>query len=726
MAIITESTDLPDFFNDMTPLREADVFNGTTFEQFDKDWIPVQLFADRSYVVEFRQDYGQAFVSVLDSSGTELSGPEGTFPDGVQTVVTVPTDGVYYIETSGSRFKTGETSGDYSITLRSEIGDNANTKESLPLDVTSSPVATFNGVFDHAKDTDYIAVELETGYTYQVFNVTNDRNTTFGIRDSEDNDVSRDYANDSRGFTVDEAGTYFLYVTNDINRPRPNDVNDQYRLTIEVEPNANQNTAYSLRPGETIAEKYDGFGDIDWFGVTMKQGVSYLVVNEAGKIQDLDFVEADGDRVAETSVAFGRGNYQAVTPEQSGDYFIKVIPNGAYRISLMSEVAGDVSTASRLPFGATESSSFDFYRDEDVFAFDVIEGATYKAVGTLNEASALSIQLTAIDMDGIESRGSLDSDRAEVTFTAPATGTMYLKATGSGTYGTSDDYDLFLTRESFGDNLISGTSDNDRLLNTAGNDAFDGKSGRDTVVYDDPSTAYTVAIRPDGDITVLDRRGNDFDVLANIEEIVFSDRSFDLDNFSNAAKLGETDMIELAKVYAAYFNRAPDAIGLAFWADKRAEGLSIEETAEYFFDQDETRALYPDPDDTATFVTQVYANVLGRAPDAAGFDFWTNQLSLGNFTQGQFVLEIIRGAQADDILYLDNKANLGVNFSAIDGMSHLGDANDVFTAFGGSEVADVAAALQASEGHLEDAINPDSGDFLFQFSGAIDDPFMFV
>jgi hypothetical protein len=39
------------------------------------------------------------------------------------------------------------------------------------------------------------------------------------------------------------------------------------------------------------------------------------------------------------------------------------------------------------------------------------------------------------------------------------------------------------------------------------------------------------------------------------------------------------------------------------------------------------------------FVTLVYANVLGRAPEAEGFAFWTNQLNQGAMGRGQVMLE---------------------------------------------------------------------------------------
>lgn len=725
MATIVETTDLPNFFNSTTPITENDTFNGQTEVEFDEDWIPVQLFADRSYIFQRSQgDNGRTFIGISDEAGVEIGSFEGGFSDGLQAVVTVPTDGVYYIVTSADRF-TGGPSLDYTITIQSEVGDSLNTSESLALDEKTTPSAVYDGVFEHAKDTDLIAVELETGYTYQVIPQTNERNSGFGFVDELGNTIDPDYASTGIGVTVDTAGTYYIRATTDINRPRPDELNNQYRLTVEVEPTANENTAYELAPGETIADKYDGFGDIDWFSVDMLAGYSYYVEREAGSVQDLDFVEPDGDAIAQTSFTSSRGTYQAVTPQLAGEYFVQVLPNSAaYRLSLIQEVAGDVSTASRVAVGKTIESEFDFFNDEDVFALSVIEGATYSAMAALDPASTLSISLTAIDSDGIETRSFFDTDTAELTFEAPNSGQMFIKVSSSGNLSESDSYSLSLTLDGFGNNATQGTEGNDSFVDTNGGDIFDGKGGLDSVTYAGASTGYTVSLRSSGDVVVFDRDGNlDTDFLLDVETLIFSDRTIDLTTFSSASQLSNEDMVELAKMYAAYFNRAPDSTGLFFWADKLAEGLSLEAIAEYFFNQDETRALYPDPSNTDAFVTAIYGNVLGRAPDTPGFNFWTEQLTLGNVTQGSFVLNIIRGAVGDDIPYLQNKAELGVAYSALGGLSDLSAGTSVFSSFGNAELADLDGARQASDSFVNAANQPGSGTFVFRTVDVVDDPF---
>jgi len=65
----------------------------------------------------------------------------------------------------------------------------------------------------------------------------------------------------------------------------------------------------------------------------------------------------------------------------------------------------------------------------------------------------------------------------------------------------------------------------------------------------------------------------------------------------------------VAKLYIATFNRAPDAAGLAYWVND--SGLELEEIAKSFFEQKETKDLYPEGYSHAKFIEAVYMNLFG-------------------------------------------------------------------------------------------------------------------
>lgn len=82
----------------------------------------------------------------------------------------------------------------------------------------------------------------------------------------------------------------------------------------------------------------------------------------------------------------------------------------------------------------------------------------------------------------------------------------------------------------------------------------------------------------------------------------------------------------IANLYIALFNRAPDAAGFAFWTQALADGASIDVLARGFVQTPEAQAIYPASQTAAQFVTTYYTNVLGRAIDESGLKFWTEVL----------------------------------------------------------------------------------------------------
>jgi hypothetical protein len=92
-------------------------------------------------------------------------------------------------------------------------------------------------------------------------------------------------------------------------------------------------------------------------------------------------------------------------------------------------------------------------------------------------------------------------------------------------------------------------------------------------------------------------------------------------------------------------NRAPDPAGLQFWLNALAGGETLTQVAHQFANSFESLALYPYLSlpyvvNAGTFVTQVYNNILSRAPDAPGLAFWTNELTSGSVTAGSFIVTL--------------------------------------------------------------------------------------
>jgi hypothetical protein len=189
-------------------------------------------------------------------------------------------------------------------------------------------------------------------------------------------------------------------------------------------------------------------------------------------------------------------------------------------------------------------------------------------------------------------------------------------------------------------------------------------------------------------------------------------------------------MADFAQMYIAYFDRAPDVSGLLYWSERLSEGMTLAEIATSFFDQDESRALYPDPDDDAALVTAVYNNYLERDPDAEGEAYWLDQLARDDYNRGQFMLDIISGTtgpegSAADAALVADKGDIGIYYSAIAGLNDpVGLALDVMDAY---DRTDPDASLAAARSLIDDARSaaeaPDSGTEIIELVGFIDDPF---
>lgn len=79
------------------------------------------------------------------------------------------------------------------------------------------------------------------------------------------------------------------------------------------------------------------------------------------------------------------------------------------------------------------------------------------------------------------------------------------------------------------------------------------------------------------------------------------------------------------RLYQASFDRTPDAAGLEFWIQQLDGGaVSLIEAAANFITSVEFQWAYGQNDTLGNndFISLLYANVLGRLPDQTGFDYW--------------------------------------------------------------------------------------------------------
>lgn len=291
-------------------------------------------------------------------------------------------------------------------------------------------------------------------------------------------------------------------------------------------------------------------------------------------------------------------------------------------------------------------------------------------------------------------------------------------------------------------NVLMGNGGADMFFGDGGDDLINGGAETDTAVYSGNQSSYTLTLSA-GSTTLEDRRGDGSgtDTLIDVEFLSFDvgirEDDFNLTQFGGSAGLSEADMKSFVELYIAYFDRAPDAVGLNFWGTSFKNGLTLEQMATLFIDQDETRDKYPSTLTNAEFATVIYDDVLGRVPDQAGFDFWVGALDSEAVGRDQFILEVLKGAKANppveatedfvmqqqaDQKFLSDKVDIGTYYAVNKGMSDVANASSAMELFTGSEDS-LQDAVTAIDAFHSAALDADSGAFLMPLLGVLDDPF---
>jgi Ca2+-binding RTX toxin-like protein len=169
-----------------------------------------------------------------------------------------------------------------------------------------------------------------------------------------------------------------------------------------------------------------------------------------------------------------------------------------------------------------------------------------------------------------------------------------------------------------GNDILTGNEADNLLTGGAGNDTLTGGAGLDTALYAGMRAGYTVQ-RSGSGATVNGAEGRD--ALAGIERIKFaaSMLALDVDGMNG----------QVFRLYQAAYDRQPDLAGLGYWIGQADKGMPLKAIAAAFTSGAEFTALYGAGADDASFLTKVYANVLHRPYDQAGYDFWLGALKNG-------------------------------------------------------------------------------------------------
>jgi hypothetical protein len=225
-----------------------------------------------------------------------------------------------------------------------------------------------------------------------------------------------------------------------------------------------------------------------------------------------------------------------------------------------------------------------------------------------------------------------------------------------------------------GHDSLAGNAGNDTLVGGAGNDSLHGGDGIDTANFSGTRGSHTLA--KSGGFTVIDHPGlevggavasvaeadaldlavaaavatadpevGDVDMVEEVEILQFSDMTVDLTMGARALTISAADLKTLEELYVGFFNRVPEAAGLGYWIDQLADGASLEDIADQFYEAGIQFGIYSPGMTDQEFIQAIYKNVLGRPPGvppgATEIAYWKDRLVSGVDTEGTMVLQML-------------------------------------------------------------------------------------
>jgi len=197
-----------------------------------------------------------------------------------------------------------------------------------------------------------------------------------------------------------------------------------------------------------------------------------------------------------------------------------------------------------------------------------------------------------------------------------------------------------------------------------------GTAGADTANFSGHLADYTVSFNGASQLSVVSDSAasrNGSNTLMNFERLQFADYSINLTAPAMDASIAASSLTRIEELYVAFFNRVPDADGLAYWVGQFKGGQTINQIAASFYAvgvQYASLTGFSSSMTNTNFINLVYKNVLGRkdGADPGGLDYWNVQLSAG-VARGQLVSTMLDAAHTykEDAIYswvanlLDNK-----------------------------------------------------------------------
>ncbi|HYD93873.1 MAG TPA: FG-GAP-like repeat-containing protein [Noviherbaspirillum sp.] len=365
-------------------------------------------------------------------------------------------------------------------------------------------------------------------------------------------------------------------------------------------------------------------------------------------VLDVKAIDLNGDAKPDLMLSVTNGGGSSVDYGNSSYYttaYIQLLVNegnGSFR----DETAARLPAAVQAEFGKgwfDSLTSVDFNHDGHADILASVGGFTSSFV-LLNRGDGSFSKGWSSAFDGRSVAADIDGDGAEdiVTVASQSIHAFVNRFDNQRIY-----------KAGFGGASLSGSAGDDFFHGSDGNDSFDGKAGVDTVNLAGRRADYRITRTGTGVALEDKAKAGGNDLLKNVERLAFADFNVDLSIGDAAQTVNSADLKLLQELYIAFFNRVPDAEGLAYWIGRFNAGQTLSGIADSFY---AAAVQYPEltgytaamsNDD---FVRRIYKNVLGRSGDTAPADsdvgYWSGELAAGRSSKGNLVAAMLSSAHS--------------------------------------------------------------------------------
>lgn len=163
------------------------------------------------------------------------------------------------------------------------------------------------------------------------------------------------------------------------------------------------------------------------------------------------------------------------------------------------------------------------------------------------------------------------------------------------------------------------------------------------------------------------------------------------------------------KLYVAFFNRPADALGVTFWENKIAGGMTEAQVAASFAQSSEYTSLFTGMNELQIVAT-LYTNLFGRSASLTEANFWAQRMLNGLETVDSIALTLANSAQGTDATAVANKVTAATSFTdALDtldeAVGYSGSAANAVARTWLAGVTDTTASLTSATSTLSTIVS---------------------